>query len=88
MSEEVQRVLTIVAAVIGGGAMGAFITQWFRSKAARTSTIPLIELVINRDSLLHELKGVKLIPEEAGPEVTDIRHYQFLLRNTYHAHLL
>jgi len=80
----------VIASLIGGGAMGALISEWFRRRHGRTHPIPLIELV-NRNPLLYELRGIKMIRidgSQAGVgEVTNIRHYQLLLRNTSHIHL-
>jgi hypothetical protein len=58
--------LPLLVALVGGGAMGALIKEMFDRRKSRTKTIPLIELV-NRDPLLYELKGVRLLQDRAEP---------------------
>jgi len=83
----------LIAALVSfltGGAFGSILTELFRRRRAKTRTIPLIELV-NRNPLLYELKGIQLVKkaegDKEGQEVTNIRHYQLLLRNTSGIHL-
>jgi len=80
------QVVPLLVALLGGGAMGALITEWFRRRRARTSAIPLIERV-NRNPVASELKGIKLFRLSTDPdgppiEIKNIREYQLTLRNS------
>jgi hypothetical protein len=80
--------LGFAASFLTGGAFGAILTELFRRRRARTRVLPLVELV-NRNPLLFELKGTRLVRRQNDEtvEVTNIRHYQLLLRNTTDIHL-
>lgn len=82
--------LTNIVMLISGGAFGAVLTELWRRRRGRTRKIPLIELV-NRNPLLYELKGIKMVkdaePQAAPVEVTAIRNYEMLLKNTSDLHL-
>jgi hypothetical protein len=82
--------LQVLAPLVGGGLSGAILTQWVHRQRRKTSVIPLIERV-NRNPLQYELRGIKLIRTlgsiSPGSEVTNLRHYQFTLRNTSEHHL-
>lgn len=80
------QILTLLVALLAGGAMGALITERFRRRRGRTRAIPVIERV-NRNPVASELKGIKLFRLPAGPgeapvEINNIREYQLTLRNT------
>jgi len=73
--------------VIGGGAVGALLTQWFRNRSVKTREIQLIERV-NREQ--DQLRGIRLVrSSSAGQEreVKNIRSCQMTLRNTSGQHL-
>ena len=79
------QIVALLFALLGGGAMGALITERFRRRG-RTRAIPVIERV-NRNPVASELKGIKLFRLPAGPgeapvEINKIREYQLTLRNT------
>jgi hypothetical protein len=80
------QIVALLVALIGGGAMGALMAEWFRRRRGRTRAIPVIERV-NRNPVASELKGIKLFRLPAGPgeapvEISNIREYQLTLRNT------
>jgi hypothetical protein len=81
-------ILKIILPFIGGGAMGALLTDWFRRKNSRLQRIPLVERVnrlVNPD-----LEGITLarrVGEDQLEELKNLREYQLTLRNTSTIHL-
>ena len=80
------QIVALLFALLGGGAMGALITERFRRRRGRTRAIPVIERV-NRNPVASELRGIKLFrvpakPGEAPVEINNVREYQLTLRNT------
>lgn len=77
--------------LIGGGAFGALINEWFHRRRARTQPIPLIERVNRQVS--SELKGFVLAraagegPNKHLEPIQNVREYQLTLRNTSQIHL-
>lgn len=86
-----KMLLPILASLIGGGACGALITQWFQRRRSRIQPIPLIERV-NR-LVSPDLKGFFLAryvgggPNPRVEEIKKVREYQFTLRNSSLVHL-
>jgi hypothetical protein len=80
------EILKIVASIIGGGLAGAIANEWFRTRSARVTPIPLIQRA-NR-KMATELHGLVLARKKGDPsspefeQITDLREYQFTLRNT------
>jgi hypothetical protein len=62
------EVIKLVASVLGGGAAGAFLNEWFRRRKGKVQTVPLIERV-NR-SVSPDLEGITLARHVGtGPSV-------------------
>jgi hypothetical protein len=80
-------ILKIIVTLIGGGAMGALLNDWFRRKSSRLQRIPLIERV-NR-LVNPELEGITLARRVGDQleELKNLREYQLTLRNTSTIHL-
>ena len=85
------EILKIVLPLLGGGAAGALLNDWFRRRSARLQSIPLIERV-NR-LVGPELKGFTLArvsgdaQDRRLEEIKRVREYQLTLRNTSSVHL-
>jgi hypothetical protein len=86
------EILKIVLPMLGGGAIGALINEWFRRKNSRVQAIPLIERVNRR--IKPELEGITLARVTLGRggdrtlvELHDLREYQLTLKNTSTIHL-
>lgn len=83
--------LKIAVSILGGGAAGALMNEWFRRRSGRLQPIPLIERV-NR-LISPELKGFALARVVGNgdtrqlEEIQNVREYQFTLRNTSTIHL-
>jgi hypothetical protein len=83
--------LKMLIPFLSGGVAGAFMNELFRRWNSRAQSIPLIERV-NRP-LRSELKGFALtkVVDEGGvrrfEEISQVREYQFTLRNTSNVHL-
>jgi hypothetical protein len=80
------EILKLVVSILGGGAAGAFLNEWFRRRKGKVQTISLIERV-NR-SISPELQGItlaRLVGDENHrllEELRSVREYQLTLRNT------
>jgi hypothetical protein len=79
----------ILAALLGGGLAGAFITEWFRRRREKVQRIQLIERA-NRP--VNPLEGFILARVSGGAnraleEVKDLREYQLTMRNSTSTHL-
>jgi hypothetical protein len=73
--------IPLVVTLLGGGLGGAIFKTLYDRRQARTHPIPLIELV-NSNPLSYDIEGIKLVRVDGGTEVTNLRHYELLLRNT------
>ena len=73
--------LIAILSLIGGGLSGAIFKTFYDRRQARARPIPLVELV-NINPLSQSVEGVKLVRVDAGTDVTHLRHYELLLRNT------
>lgn len=76
--------ITTMASLLGGGACGAFINEYFRKKRTLTQVVPLLER-INRDPLESNESGVRYCREQANGQLTKIerlRQFQMTLHNT------
>jgi hypothetical protein len=78
----------ILAALLGGGLAGAFITEWFRRRREKVQRIQLIERA-NRP--VNPLEGFILARVSGAnrelEEVKDLREYQLTMRNSTSTHL-
>jgi len=89
--ETLKLLLTLLVPLIGGGACGAVINEWFHRRRSRTQPIPLIERV-NR-LVSSELQGFVLArPAGEGQNrnleaIQRVREYQLTLRNTSYIHI-
>lgn len=89
--EILKMLLPFISGLIGGGAVGALINEWFHRRRARMQPIPLIERV-NR-LVRSELKGFILArtvgdgKDRRLEEIQRVREYQFTLRNSSYIHL-
>ncbi|HEY1159423.1 MAG TPA: hypothetical protein VGE83_02270 [Terracidiphilus sp.] len=80
------EILKLVVSILGGGAAGAFLNEWFRRRKSKIQSISLIERV-NR-LVSPELEGITLArlvgdePQRRLEELRNVRQYQLTLRNT------
>lgn len=81
-------ILKVLVGVLSGGVAGAFLNEWFRRRGAKVQTIPLIQRV-NRlvKPGLKEFSLARKLSDGSLEEVTNVREYQFTLRNTSAVHL-
>jgi hypothetical protein len=82
------EILKIMLPLLGGGAVGAFLNEWFRRRGGRIQTIPLIERA-NR-LVSPKLKGftlARLSGDGRLESIKNVREYQFTLHNTSTVHL-
>jgi len=75
----------IVASILGGGLVGAFLIEWFRRRRVRVHAIQLIERVNRQVS--PELRGLTVARVVETPtdrkleELKNLREYHFTMRN-------
>ncbi|HEY0797283.1 MAG TPA: hypothetical protein VGD64_16040 [Acidisarcina sp.] len=83
------EVLKTALSLLGGGVAGAFLNEWMRRRRERIQSIPLIERV-NR-LVSPKLEGFTLARKSEDGKtlepITNVREYQFTLRNTSNVHL-
>jgi hypothetical protein len=84
------EILKVVLLFLGGGLVGALLTEWFRRRGSRLQVIPLIERV-NRlvEPKLQGFTLARLTGDVAHPleQVRSLREYQLALHNTSSVHL-
>ena len=85
------EIIKILLPLLGGGAVGALLNEWFRRRRSKVQSIPLIERVNRRIS--PELRGfalARVVTDASGrslQEVNDCREYQLTMRNNTDTHL-
>jgi hypothetical protein len=85
------EILKILLPLLGGGAVGALLNEWFRRRRSKVQSVPLIERANRLTS--PELRGfvlARVVNDNSGrhlQEVNDCREYQLTLRNSTDTHL-
>ena len=91
MPDTLLEILKFFGTLLGGGLAGAILNEWLRRRNLRVQSIPLVERV-NR-LVSPQVEGLTLarVTEDGGErrleEVSNVREYQFSLRNTSTIHL-
>ena len=92
LPELLKFVAPLLVGLLGGGAAGAYLNEWYRRKHARLQRIPLIERVnrLVNPNLQGGITLARIVGDPTHPqlvELNNLREYQLTLRNTSTVHL-